>query len=305
MKPSVSFKRLAKKPKASATLRKALTKFRPKIRSRHPSHKCLRLQLPVLSFRSVIRLGSTTVLPDVYPAGKRIECNTVEAIKNSASKFRMKQCFRDKGVLTARWCKASDPITVTAAGITPGGNGNVPLKFPIIAKLNFGSRGTGMQLLETQAEFNAFLTAKRSRLSEYLFEEYKSFSREYRLHVSEEGCFYTCRKMLKSETPDDKRYYRNDSNCIWIVETNPDFNKPTNWNAIVTECVKAMKAVGLDFGACDVRVQGRKNGENRANPEFIIVEINSAPSFGEGTAAKYIEILPKILDRKARFANII
>ena len=34
------------------------------------------------------------------------------------------------------------------------------------------------------------------------------------------------------------------------------------------------------------------------NPLFTIIEINSAPSFGEVTLQKYIEEIPKMLNRK-------
>ncbi len=65
-------------------------------------------------------------------------------------------------------------------------------------------------------------------------------------------------------------------------------------------CVEALKAVGLDFGAIDLRIQSSKdrNGELRENPEFIVVEINSAPSLGEETLKRYITELPNLLKNK-------
>ena len=50
--------------------------------------------------------------------------------------------------------------------------------------------------------------------------------------------------------PDDERFVRNDKNCVWILESNPMFDKPSNWQEIVDESVKALHAVGLDVGAC-------------------------------------------------------
>jgi hypothetical protein len=108
--------------------------------------------------------------------------------------------------------------------------------------------------------------------------------------------------MLKNGTPEDKRWFRNDSNSTWIMEENPAFDKPVNWNTIIAECVKALNAVGLDVGACDVKVQSAKNkkGTQRTNPEFIVIEINSAPSFGAITLKKYVERLPAILMAKKK-----
>ena len=106
--------------------------------------------------------------------------------------------------------------------------------------------------------------------------------------------------MLKRDTPEEKKWYRNDDNCVWILEENENFDKPVNWVRIEEESVKALKSVGLDVGAVDLRIQSatNKKGEKRENPDFIIVEINSAPSFGDITLNKYIEELPKILLNK-------
>lgn len=272
---------------SKATTVRASRGFAPRIRSRHPSHSVLRDGLERMPFRSVIRFGSTTELID---AG--VEINTTEAIKNSASKLRMKRCFTEAGVKTADWiectCKTLDQLRAWSND-----------RYPIVAKSLFGSRGMGNTLINNYEEFIQWMNGKT--LSNYILEKYYSYSREYRLHVTSDGCFYTCRKMIKEDTPKDKRWFRNDSNSVWIVEENEQFDKPANWDKIVQECVKAMTSCGLDFGACDVRVQSAtdpKSGEKRKNPEFIIVEINSAPSFGTKTAQKYLEVLPALLKKK-------
>ncbi len=62
----------------------------------------------------------------------------------------------------------------------------------------------------------------------------------------------------------------------------------------------ALKSTGLDFGAVDLRVQGTvdSSGKQRRAPDFIIIEINSAPSFGTVTSQKYVEHLPTLLKKK-------
>lgn len=278
---------------------KKFTKFRPLVYSRHPSHDVLRTELSLLPFRSVIRLGSTT-----KHFRDRIECNNIQSIKNSASKLLMKQCFNQSAVKTAKWCKGTESFNVRDNGIefVLGRNDHEEfngIEFPIVVKHIYGSRGTGNHLLKTREEFETWLVNKT--LSNYIFEKFYNYSREYRLHVSEEGCFYTCRKMLKSDTPEDHRWYRNDSNSSWIMEENLLFDKPSNWSNIVEECVKALKSVGLDIGGFDVKVQSAiksSTGRDRENPEFIIIESNSACSFGDVTAKKYLEEIPKVLKRK-------
>jgi glutathione synthase/RimK-type ligase-like ATP-grasp enzyme len=279
-------------------IKKTFKAFRAQIRSRHKTHNVLRDSPIWMNFKSVIRLGSTTELKDtIAKGGNRIEINTTTAVKNSANKKLMKQCFTKEDVKTANWF-----IYNTMEGIfnLPNEDGIEmnELPYPIVAKHIYGSRGTGNTLLKTKEELESWSIGKA--LHNYIFEKFYNYSREYRLHITSEGCFYTCRKMLIEDTPEDKRWFRNDSNSIWYLENNEKFDKPVNWSNIEKECVKALNSVGLDIGACDVKVQSSKNkhGEMRENPEFIVIEINSAPSFGNITSIKYKEILPKLLKNK-------
>jgi carbamoylphosphate synthase large subunit len=279
------------------------TYFRPKILSRHSSHEPLRSELPLLPFRSVVRLGSSTQLrDDVSSNGNRIECNTVVACRTSADKRLMKEAFDEHEIdNTAIWW-VYNPLNQTFYDGGYDYNDQMSaiegLPYPIVAKHRFGSRGTGNYLLSSMEQLQAWMKGKR--LENYIFEKFYSYTREYRLHVTADGCFYTCRKMLREDTPEDQRWYRNDSNSNWIREDNELFDKPVNWEEIEQECVKAIQAVGLDIGACDVKVQSAKTakGKVRPAPEFIILETNSAPSFGDLTLEKYLEEIPKVLLKK-------
>lgn len=236
-----------------------------------------------MPFRALIRFGSTTE-SDI----ERVELNSVKAVKNSSNKLLMKQCFKEGKVKTADW--TINPSEVSS--ITEN------WEYKCVAKSHYGSRGEGNTLISSQAEFNRWLQGKT--VSNYIFEKFYNYTREYRLHVNEEGCFYTCRKMLKSDAPEDASWFRNDSNCVWFVEDNSKFDKPVNWDIIVGECIKAIKAVGLDFGAIDLRIQSSKDkdGRVRKDPDFIVVEVNSAPSFGSLTLEAYMLELPIMLKKK-------
>lgn len=288
-------------------MRKKFTHFRSRIKSRHPSHDVLREKMPLVKFRSVIRLGSTTDMKDtVEKGGARVEINTVEAIETSSNKRLMKEAFTTAEVATADWWTYKSPNTFAKNNNTQDRNFEVSIEslpYPIVAKHIFGSRGTGNYLLQNQGELQNLLQKKIP--INYIFEKFYDYNREYRLHVTKDGCFYTCRKMLKSDTPEDKRWFRNDSNSVWIVENNPQFDKPVNWDSIVEHSIKALNATGLDIGAVDVRVQSRLNDKDkvRKDPKFIIIEINSAPSFGKITEEKYLEQLPKILHAKHAIAK--
>lgn len=280
--------------------------FRPQVRSRHPSHSVLKPKdksMPLFPFKSVIRFGSTTEFPDtVAKGGRRIELNSVEAIKNSANKLRMKTCFKDFNVTTADWWRYQNGQFVSQQG-EEAVIAVDALPYPIISKNIYGSRGTGNIKHDNVESLQQWLVGKDT--TNYIFEKFYNFSREYRLHVSENGCFYTCRKMLKRDTPAEAKWYRNDDHCVWIMQENELFDQPVNWDDVVAQSVNALKAVGLDFGAVDLRIQSATTakGKVRDVPEFIVVEINSAPSFGEVTEVKYLEELPKLLTNKYKKGN--
>lgn len=290
------------------------TLFRPRIRSRHPSHAVLRpvnRSLPLLPFKSVIRFGSSTDMRDtVTNGGDRIEINTIDAVKNSANKWRMKALFTERGVKTADWWDYDEFADNNLNFVENQTEEDAQdfkaideLPFPIISKHIFGSRGTGNRKHNTKEELEAWIEGKN--LDNYIFERFHNYVREYRLHVTQDGCFYAIRKMLKRDTPEEYRWYRNDDHCVWILEDNEAFDKPVNWDDIVDHSVKALKAVGLDIGAIDVKVQSatKSDGSPREYPKFIILETNSAPSFGDLTAQKYIEELPKVLTKKQKQNN--
>lgn len=277
-----------------------------KIRSRHPSHNSLRRLIKV-NCNAVLRLGSQTLNSEIFPnlrsTAKIIEINTPTAVANSANKLLMKKCFTENNVKTADWWTYKKNIFHNFDNeVSDHSIENLP--YPIVAKHIYGSRNRGNTLIANKQELENWMQNKA--LSNYIFEKYYSYSREYRLHVTEDGCFYTCRKMLKSDVPEDKRWYRNDSNSVWVLESNELFDKPINWESIVNECVKSLKSVGLDIGAVDLRVQSaedrKKSGKvvHRASPEFIVVEINSAPSFGELTFERYANELPKLINKKSK-----
>ncbi len=291
--------------------KKVFTKFRPTILSRHPTHDVLRGNLDLQPFRAIIRLGSTTSKEQAY-AGRTVdlnrvvEINTVQAVKNSASKLLMKQCFTRGGVKTAQWWLYNQGMS----RFCPNGiNENMvqleQLPYPIIAKSHYGSRGEGNTKLNNQQELEAWMRGKT--LSNYIFEKYfmpGNRIAEYRIHCTSKGAFYSCRKMLKRDTPEDLRFQRHSDNCVWIKEDSETglFDKPENWNVIVEECVKALNAIGLDIGCFDVKVQAKRNqnGEIRRNPDFIIIESNSAPSLAEYGANHYKTQLSLLLKEKCQ-----
>ena len=244
-------------------------RFKPQIITRHETHAILK-GLPKCDFKYSVRMGSLEIAPHVD-----VEINTANAIRNSADKERMKECFKEGNVRTAKWFKSDRIEEVGISG----------LPYPIVIKHVKGSRGTGNYLINNTDELLDWLNKRKRVLKNYIFEEFLDYQKEYRLHVWEGGCFYSCRKMRRENTKSENMWQFKFSDCYWVKDTNPDFKKPKIWDEIEKECVKALNSVGLSVGACDVKVQG---------DDFFVIEINSAPSFGKVTGQKYMEILPKI-----------
>lgn len=263
--------------------------------SRHPSHSVLRRKPIPVPVRTCIRFGSVTEGNAPYV----IQINSVESIRTSSSKSLMKNAFLRDGVKTPLWYKKEgasyrDMVNNTLVELPE-------LPYPVVVKSFFGSRGLGNTLIKTSEELSSF--SVKHNMDNYIVEKFYSYSREYRFHMTKDGCFYACRKMLKHTASEDKRWFRNDSNCVWIKEENIQFDKPSNWDtSIIPECIKALNSVGLDVGALDVRVQSKldSKGRQRENPDFVILETNSAPSFGEITEEKYREIIPVIIKSKMK-----
>lgn len=235
-------KTLLKKKTIKNNIKKIATHFHLRVLSRHPSVAQIRGKILLPKIKAVYRHGSTTKGDFKY------ELNSVESIKNSADKLRMKECFDKANISHAKWKKLEQLNNKTTCDTFLKEIG-----FPdnhLIIKSRFGSRGRGNTFIKTKAELDSFLKAHLSSLNNYIIEEYKSYLQEYRIHVSKDGYFYTCKKALKKDTPKDQKFQRHDDNCVWLIETNPNFNKPSNWNAIVADCVKALNELKLDVGRC-------------------------------------------------------
>src|SRR5688572_21772088 len=139
--------------------------------SRHPTHRAIKKKLPSLPFRTVIRLGSQTEV-----ANKHVSLNTPQGVRNAADKLLMKQCFDTAGVKTAPWWH-NDHKTKGLSKRIEG------LKYPQVAKHRFGSRGTGVYKINDDEEMKRFLGSHDA--PNYIFEQFKPYNREYRLHVWE------------------------------------------------------------------------------------------------------------------------
>lgn len=264
-----------------------MKKYKARLRTKNFSSKDVRTKLGSFPVRSIVRLGSLTETKDVFnDVDNIVEINTVESVKNSRDKLRMKKCFREAGVPQPEWfnLESSCDEDCRFEEILDSGK-------TILAKRILGFKGKGMLKFDNKEEYEDF--RKNTNKAGYYLEVFHNYSREYRIHMTQKECIMSWRKLRKSETPKEQRWFFNSSNCNWVGEGHELFRKPNNWDNIIEDCRKAMISVGLDIGSFDVRVQSTNN-----NPKYVLIEVNSAPALGEKGVEVYVETINKLIEEK-------
>lgn len=257
-----------------------------RVRSRNYSNKPLReIAVPITT---IYRAGSITPTEQITTKKRYIEINSADACRISSSKIEMKKRFVHGHIETPQFFMVKSAESCKSKCL----HYLIKWKHGIIAKRYNSSKGNGLFLIKNEEDLNEFLQGKSNvELKKWIFEKFSTFSREYRLHVTQNGCFYACRKMLKNDA--DIRWHRHDENSVWITENNELFRKPSNWDTIVKGCVNALKSVGLDIAAFDIKVQSKEE-----DPKYLILECNSAPGLGEIGIEKYKQELQNIINQK-------
>ncbi len=259
------------------------------VRSRNTSCKPLR----ELRFAKKVlyRMGSITPIDEILKGNKKpfdIEINSIVGCSYSANKKTMKSAFDSYGIKTAEYLcfidEDVDEMTIILKNKLKSWNNKM------IIKHKYSSKGNNIYFIDSIKSLQNFITKHQNTLYDYVYEKYYTYTKEYRLHVSKDGCFYACRKMLKNDA--EVRWHRHENNSVWILEDNPLFDKPKSWDNIVNECIKALKALELDVAAFDVKVQSN----DKKDPDFIVLESNTAPALGEIGIQKYKEFLTNYIN---------
>lgn len=114
-----------------------------------------------------------------------------------------------------------------------------------------------------------------------LYTKYFKRKDEYRVHVVRGQVIDIQRKMRKLEVPDEEVNWlvRNHSNGF--IFGRGGVNAP---DAVVAAALKAVQALGLDFGAADV-------GYNELKNQAVVFEVNTAPGLQGLTLDAYVQAL--------------
>ena len=252
------------------------------VRSRNRS--CAPLKEMEVPITTIYRMGSITPTERILrnPNRRHLEINSIEGCLISGDKKKMKKAFDNAGVHHAEWFLYTNRNDFNAKLEEYG---------CIIAKHKHSSKGNGIFLIQTMDDFDQL--SRSENLSNFIFERYYTYAREYRVHVTKFGCFYASRKMLITDATE--RWHRHSNNSVFINEENPDFKIPETWNDIVADCIKALKELCLDIAAFDVKVNRRG--------DWILLESNSAPSLKERGIERYKATLKQIIEDKLNGTN--
>lgn len=247
--------------------------YKVRIASRHPSHRAIWIigQMPLFPKRVRVRFGSNKELRKCT-----IDFNSIEAIDNTANKLKMKDIFCIAGVRSPKYFTNNPSVY---ASIMDGQLGE-----KIFFKTPFHSRGRGMVVYDTKE------SAVTQQKDGY-FEEAQVSDREFRVHVMDGEMFH-----IDEKRPRDPSLKRRDRPEIKNMASGFKFRRPIKEfpPEVISESIKAVKALGLDFGAADVGLNS--NG-------VWIYEVNTAPSLRTKTRKLYQKALVKLIWKKILYSN--
>ncbi len=139
-----------------------------------------------------------------------------------------------------------------------------------------GHSGEGIEIIKPKAD-KPIPEAK-------LYVKYIPKAEEYRIHVIHDNAFFVQRKARTKDVPDDKVNWQVRNHANGFIYAHKDVEVPEEVRVMA---VKAVKALGLDFGAVDIIYNEKKN-------KYFVLEINTAPGLYGTTLEKYVEIFQKL-----------
>lgn len=180
--------------------------------------------------------------------------NKPEAIQVCANKTLTYDKLKEAEVPTIKWTLSKEEA--------------LAFGFPLLYRKNFLSKGLGIKIVENAQDMPLVVGET------YFFSKfYKSLS-EYRVHVFRDKLVGWSKKTPNEGAVSPIRSHNNG----YRFSLRTDDIQPQ----LLEKAVKAVKAVGLDFGAVDVLLDDK----NR----YRVLEVNSAPGLDDGTIlGKYVE----------------
>lgn len=196
----------------------------------------------------VVRWGSREKLPT--DKGTVVYNNSM-AIKDATDKKKSREMFIEKGVSTPRL-------------VTPNNIDEVE-QYPIIARPLVHSKGRNFVTLANRTEFlNHFNKAKTK---EWYYSEFVDKDREFRVHAGHGKVLALMEKTQPGDGNIAWNRAQNDTEPFEYIKWSEVDNQ--NLKPVLDEGLKAIAALGLDFGGVDVML---KDGV------AYVLEVNTSPT---------------------------
>lgn len=238
----------------------------------HDSSTFKKVLIPNNDFTNkiVVRWGNTIEVN----LHNSIVYNKAEAIKKASDKKLSRQIFIEKGVNTPN-------LISSVVGFNKS-------DFPIIARPLRHSKGKNFVVLKTIEEFQQHFNANENN---WYYSGFVNKVKEYRLHVAHGRIL----NYLEKPNP-------NNGNIAWNRAQNGEAFENIKWGeyngAVCVEAIKAVQALGLDFGGVDVMVDG--------NGKVFVLEVNTAATLASSEYSmerysKYFDWLCKDNTRREHF----
>ena len=181
----------------------------------------------------------------------KVVYNTSKAIKSTINKYNSRLLFKSNNIPT--------PNTYNCIEIHKEDVIN-NLKFPLIRRPLKHSKSKDFEVINNINELNYF-QKEDIETNNFYYSEFVDKVKEIRLHIAH-GKVIT---IIEKRPPKLKQY-------SWGMVDNFDNLKWRYWRSdIIESSVKAMKLLGLTFGAIDVIIDKQGN--------YYLLEVNTAPDF--------------------------
>ena len=216
----------------------------------YPSHR---------SYDVMVRWGSSI---DVATPPS-IVINRKKAISNSSNKATMMELFKGAGIATPKYYSYSEFASITV--------------FPVVVRFKSHTQGNNFYICNSQSDVMRY--AKPGYYALAIVDK----SKEYRVFVWRNEVLEVNRK-----TKDNEDSYANNDLIRnfkhgWWFKVVKFYDE-----RVTTQAIKAVKALGLDYGAADVCVT--------TDGKVLVFEVNSAPGLFERKAEVLAETIRNYVD---------
>jgi len=154
-------------------------------------------------------------------------------------------------------------------------------KFPILSRHKYHAKGKDIRIIKSYEELSGDYNA-------FYFVELIHSEIEYRIHILRDKCIRLSRK-LPMRTRENVHPFIRSFSRGWKLRDKTGWNHiPDLEDKAIKECKRALKVLGLDFGAIDVVIQ-------KETELPYILEVNTAPRLNKLGRKKYLKAFKNLL----------